>query len=988
VRLWEVVSGRLLASLHGHTGVVRGVALSGDGHLVASGGDDGTVRLWEVGSGRLLATLQGHTGWVWGVALSGDGRLLASGSEDGTVRLWEVGSGACLRPLRSDRRYERLNISGLTGVSEAQRAALLALGALEGETAPDAAAAAVQVSSPQAPTPAILWVSPPEPELLPPAPARPPTNLRAARTTFVGRSTDLTMLSQALDPAVPGSTRLLTLTGVAGGGKTRLALQVAESARDVYHDGVWLVELSPLPGSAGADLTPVVAATLAALNLHEQAGQEPLDMLIASLRSRRLLLVLDNCEHVIAAVAGLAARLLDSCPALRLLATSQQALGQVGETVWPVAPLAVPPQPTDALSADALHLLEQSEAVQLFLQRAQVAQPGFALHAGTAAGVVTICRRLDGLPLAIELAAARLNVLTVDDLLTRLEDRFRLLGRGGRTAADRHHALQATMDWSYLLLDPAEQALLRRLAVFAGGWDLPAAEAVCAGEEVAAEAVLALLDELLDRSLVYVQETDGVPRYGLLETVRHYGLQHLERAGEMAAVRDRHLNWCVTLAEQAAPALLGREQVAWLGRLEVEHDNLRAALQWALDRGHGALGLRLAARLWMFWLRRRHQREGRHWLAAFLARAPNDDDATSIALRASALDGAAWLAEDGQEFAQAAALFAQGGALRLALGQDERTNGLLINAAMEARVKGDYARATILLEESLARHRAQGNREGILVGGLGLSLSRLALVLAEQGEHARATALYEECLALVRGMGDREGVGITLLGLGDIARDQGDAARTRTYCEECLALFRDLGYQWAIGFSLNNLALAAYLDGDLALAASRAEESEALFRNPESGPALAEVLVTVGRVRGALGELAAARASLTEALTLAWAKGPHWVVAAALEEIGVQTVRQGDGADGVQFLAVVAALREVMGVPIRPADRREVEDALAAGRTSLGRLPFEEAWGSGQGLPVEQVVARLVAGPQDGQASPDRGEKSERTGLTDTEAPR
>jgi non-specific serine/threonine protein kinase len=521
------------------------------------------------------------------------------------------------------------------------------------------------------------------------------------------------------------------------------------------------------------------------------------------------------------------------------------------------------------------------------------------------------------------------------------------------------------MDWSYLLLDPAEQALLRRLAVFAGGWDLPAAEAVCAGEDVAAEAVLALLDELLDRSLVYVYVVDGVPRYGLLETVRHYGLQQLERAGEMAAVLDRHLNWCGTLAEQAASALLGPEQGGWLVRLDREHDNLRAALHWALERGHGALGLRLAAGLWMFWLRRRHQREGRRWLAAFLALAADDDDATSMATRVSALDGAAWLAEDGQDFAQAAALFAQGGALRIALGQDERTNGLLINAAMQARTGGDYARATTLLEESLARHRAQGNREGILVGGLGLSLSRLALVLAEQGAYARATALYEECLALVRGMEDREGVGITLLGLGDIARDHGDAARTRTYCEECLALFRDLGYERATGFSLNNLALAAYLDGDLALAASRAEKSEALFRNSESGPALAEVLVTVGRVRGALGELTTARASLTEALTLAWAKGPHWVVAAALEEIGVQTIRQGHGAHGVQLLAAAAALREAMGVPIRPADRQAVEDALAAACTALGGVTYDDAWSIGQSLSVEQLIARVVTGSED-----------------------
>jgi non-specific serine/threonine protein kinase len=669
VTLWDAESGRLLATLQGHTGRITGVALSGDGRLVVSGSDDATVRLWAAPSGQPLATLRGHAGGVWAVALSADGRLVASGSIDGTARLWEAGSGACLRTLRADRRYERLDITGLTGVTDAQRAALLALGA--SEPTPASIGAPDQVSSPQAPAAALVSLPPPEPDPVPLASDLPPTNVvRAARTTFVGRTIDLAALRQALDPAVPSSTRLLTLTGVAGSGKTRLALAVAEAVRAAYQDGVRLVDLSPLPASAAADLMTVVAATLAALDLHEQAGQELLDTLIASLRSRRLLLVLDNCEHVVAASAALAAHLLDACPALRILATSQQALGQAGELVWPVAPLAVPPQPTHEPTSEELQLLEQCDALQLFVQRAHAVQPGFALHRGTAASVVAICRQLDGLPLAIELAAARLGVPPVDDLLTRLDDRFRVLGRGRHALTDRHQALQTTMDWSYGLLDPAEQALLRRLAVFAGGWDLAAAEAVSAdGEVVAVEALLELLDGLLWRSLVYVHMADGVPRYGLLGTVRQYGLQQLERADETALVRYRHLAWCVALAEQAAPALLGSQQDVWLARLNREHDNLRAALQWALDRRLTMLGLRAAAALGQFW-RRRHQREGRRWLAAFLALAGEDDDAASRAARVRALESAAWLAQDWQDFAQASTLFARSGALRRALGEE------------------------------------------------------------------------------------------------------------------------------------------------------------------------------------------------------------------------------------------------------------------------------------------------------------------------------
>jgi tetratricopeptide (TPR) repeat protein len=528
------------------------------------------------------------------------------------------------------------------------------------------------------------------------------------------------------------------------------------------------------------------------------------------------------------------------------------------------------------------------------------------------------------------------------------------------------------MDWSYGLLDPTEQTVLRRLAVFAGGWDLPAAEAVIGDDEaVAADVVLELLDELLERSLVTVHDADGVPRYGLLETVRHYGLQQLERAGETAAVRDRHLNWCVTLAEQAAPALLGREQVACLARLGHEHDNLRTALRWALDHGLNTLGLRVAAGLWQFWRNRGYLSEGRHWFEALLA-LPADDDDASMVVRASALEGAAWLAEDAFDFAQAAALFAQSGAVRRALGQNERPVGPLINAALEARASGDYPRATALLEECLAQNRALGRREGTVAGDLGLSLAPgyrytfLALVLREQGRFMRAAALCEECLALQRQLGDAEGIGNALLGLGDIARDQGDVVRMRVYCEESLAIFRELGQTWAIGFALNNLALAAYLEEDLSQAVSLVEESEAIFRRLEGGLSLAEVLITVGRVRGALSEVKAAGAALAEALNLAGSQGPRWVLAAALEELGVQAVQQGQAPQGVPLLAAAATLRRAMGTPVRPADRPAIEHAVAAAHTLLGETAFSNAWTKGETLPVEHIVTRALAELADG----------------------
>jgi WD40 repeat protein/predicted ATPase/transcriptional regulator with XRE-family HTH domain len=973
IQIWEVSSSRLLANLRGHTGVVWGVALSANGRLVASGSFDGTVKLWEVASGQLLATLQGHTSVVQGVALSGDGRLLASCGQDGTVRVWMVESGEHSRTLRSDRTYERLDITGLTGVTEAQRAALLALGAVDQTLTPPALVAPRKEAAP--PPSASALVSAPVPLPVQPlaaagTPSPPPTNLPPARTTYVGRTADVANLIRALDPTMRTGARLITVTGVAGCGKTRLALAVAGAVRDAYGDGTWLVELAPLPSSPSADTTAAEAAVHAALGLQQQPGQGLPETLIAHLRPRRLLLVLDNCEHVAAACTALVVRLLGACPGLQVLATSQLPLGTAGETVWPLAALTMPDPVAGAPTEGALRLLGQSEAVQLFVERAQAVHPDFVLSAETAASVAAICRRLDGLPLAIELAAARLNVLSLEEILARLDDRFQLLRRGGRSADARHQTLQATLDWSFGLLDPAAQAVLRRLAVFSGGWELAMAEMVCAGDSVAAEAVLEVLDELLERSLVYAYEADGVPRYGMLETVRLYSLQQLERAGEAAAMWDRHLNWCAALAERAAPALQGPEQAIWLARLRREHDNLRSALQWALDRGLSTLGLRVAGGLGKFWLRGGHQGEGRRWLEALLALAADAEDNTALAARATALEGAAWLADDRHDFAQASALFDQAGALRRGLGEEGRPAGALITEGLEARASGDYARAAALLEESLVRARGLGQRERTREGDLGLALSwgnrytLLALVVRERGEYARAGALCEECLALARKRGDAEGSGMALLSLGDIARDQGDAERVRDLCGESLTVFRGLGQKWAIGFSLNNLALAARLDGDLALAASRAEESEATFRELEAETSLAEVLVTVGRIKGVQGEAAVAGAKLAEALTLAWAKGPRLFVAAALEELGVQAIEQERGVHGVHLLAAAATLRASMGVPVRPADRPALDRALATALVALGDAAFPGAWAMGQTLPLDQVVAHALAAPE------------------------
>jgi predicted ATPase/transcriptional regulator with XRE-family HTH domain len=459
-----------------------------------------------------------------------------------------------------------------------------------------------------------------------PAPPGPRSDLPVQPTSFIGRERE-----QAEVVALLGRVRLLTLTGSGGVGKTRLALVVAGDLVDQYPAGVWLVELAAL---AEPGLVPGTAAQI--LGVREEVGR-PLTASIADhLKEKRLLLVLDNCEHLVAACAALASALLRTCPHLHILATSREALEVAGEHRYRVPSLPVP---------DLTHLppperLVESAAVALFLARAQERRADFALTAQNAQAVAQVCVRLDGIPLAMELAAARVDSLSVEGIAARLDNRFRLLTGGARDALPRQRTLRATLDWSYDLLSEPEQALLDRLAVFAGGWTLAAAEAVCVGEGVEGWEVLDLLGSLVNKSLVQTEEAGGEVRYELLETVRQYGQERLAVAGGAAAVRDRHLAWCLALAEKAAPHLTGPEQGGWLTRLETEHDNLRAALVSARETGADELGLRLAAALSHFWYIRSYCSEGRGWLEAALARGGS----AWPTARARALNGAGNLA--------------------------------------------------------------------------------------------------------------------------------------------------------------------------------------------------------------------------------------------------------------------------------------------------------------------------------------------------------
>ncbi len=432
-----------------------------------------------------------------------------------------------------------------------------------------------------------------------------PNNLPIQLSSFIGRERAIAELKGLLS-----TTRLLTLTGAGGSGKTRLALQMATNLLADFEHGVWWVELAAL-----TDPTLVPQQVASSLGISEQPGRQLMDTLSDALQPKKLLLVLDNCEHLIAACAQLVETLLRSCADLRILTTSREAFTIPGETIWPVPSLGVP---------DAYHLppregLVKYEAVHLFIERAVSVLPTFRLTQENASALAQVCRRLDGLPLAIELAAARVKVLSVEQIAARLDDSYRLLAGGSRTALPRQQTLQATIDWSHHLLSEKERILFRRLSVFMGGFTLEAAEAVCAGNGIEQDEVLDLLSHLIDKSLVAVAQRSGEARYRLLETIRQYGQDKLQEFGEAANLRRNHCDWYVGLSERAESEILGARQGSWFDRLEVEHDNLRAALGWSLEQKEAETAARMGAAIWRFWLLRGYMSEGRRWLERALA---------------------------------------------------------------------------------------------------------------------------------------------------------------------------------------------------------------------------------------------------------------------------------------------------------------------------------------------------------------------------------
>ena len=718
----------------------------------------------------------------------------------------------------------------------------------------------------------------------------PATNLRPELSSFVGRAEARRDIEKLLGPA-----RLLTLVGPGGVGKTRLATRVAGDLVPRYRNGVWLVELAAL---ADASLLP--QHVVSALAVAENSGSTALESLRTHLADRELLLVLDNCEHLSAACATLARDLLRAAPGLVVLATSREPLGVPGETLWPVPPLSLPGPGANAWGSDS---------VRLFVERASAVDPEFGSSADTGAAVADICRRLDGVPLAIELAAARVRTLSVTEIADRLRDRFRLLVGRDPTAPDRHHTLRAAVDWSYEALSPTEQELFARVSVFAGGFSLGAAAAVCSPGRDDADVFDGLVD-LVDKSLVLAERSGTTTRYRLLETLRQYGAERLAASGEEPAVRDRHLAWVRSLAEEADIGLEDGDQSSWLQRLDAEEDNVRVALDWAIAHPAGDDGLRAAGALWRYWQARRRVSEGGRWLRILL-------DVTTDApppVRAKALTSAAVLVLSAPD-----------------------------TALHEAGV--DTVRS--FLEETLAIRQAARDRRGMAIALHGLGGLHFRLY-----ELDAARARFEDTLAIGRELGDDRLVAASLNNLGNVALNainrgeplpQGlDAG---SLYEESVRLWRALGDDLATAAALGDLGAVAIHALRYAEASAAFAEGAGIFRRLGVRGGFVAYTTRLAEIAQRQADYAGARSVLEELLSAGRDLCDPSLEARGLIELAEVWWAEGDHVEARRLFEEAAAIGRTLDVrwPLYEALNGLGVLALQRDQVSHARLLFEQA---------------------------------------------
>jgi predicted ATPase/class 3 adenylate cyclase/Tfp pilus assembly protein PilF len=721
-----------------------------------------------------------------------------------------------------------------------------------------------------------------------------PNNLPAQTTPLIGRENEIRAVKEQLSNT---NVRLLTLSGVGGTGKTRLALQAAADMVDEFEHGVFFVPLAAL--HAPALVLPTIAQAFA---VREGAGRPLQEQLQDYLREKQMLLVLDNFEQVIDA-APLITDLLRAAPGLKVLVTSREVLRLSGETDYPVPPLSLP----DPKRLPPLERLTQYEAVALFMERALAVKAAFTVTNENAPAVAEICYRLDGLPLAIELAAARVRVLPPQRMLPELSHRLSFVMGGARDLPARQKTLRRAIDWSHDLLAGDEQKLFRRLAVFVGGCTLEAIEAVCNLENDLS--VLDTVESLVGKSLVKQAEPHGEPRFAMLETIREYAGESLIAAGDKERVRDRHRDYFLALAEEAEPKLLGVEQAAWLRRLEEEHDNLRSALDWSLAETGPGGGLRLCGALQRFWLVRGHLAEGREWCMRVLGKAGGEERTPE----------------------RAKALIAAGGL---------------------AYVQGDYPAARTRHEESLAIQRQLGDR-----GGMATSLNNLANVALGQGDLASARALHEESLAISRELGDRRGIARSLHNLGTVACGQCDFASGQALFEESLAIMRELGDLRGLAHTLYDLGKVAFEQGDYLAARALYEKSLTIARELGDRWRIAASLHDAGHVAFELGDYPAARKLFEEGLAIRRELGDRPGIAYSLEALAAVVAAPGGSLRAAWIWGAAERLRAEVGSPLPLNGRPRYDRRVAAARAAVGyNAAFHHAWQEGRALTLEQAI--------------------------------
>jgi non-specific serine/threonine protein kinase len=733
------------------------------------------------------------------------------------------------------------------------------------------------------------------------------TNLPAQLPSLIGRDEAILTVCDRLLAARPG---LLTLTGPGGCGKTRLAVAVAESLLDNFEDGVWLVDLAPIARGA---LVP--AAILSAVGLRVSSGQSGQARLLESLPGRSLLLVLDNCEHLAESCATLADELLRASPALRILATSREPLRVAGEQLWPVAGLPF----VDPDRGFQYEHVMASPAARLFVERAQAVRPEFALTTENFRAVGSICSRLGGLPLAIELAAARTELLSPAQILTRLDDAFAVLAGYRRTGPARHQTIRASIAWSYQLLDPDERLLFARLAVFAGGWTLESAEAVCGGHGLPTEKVLDALENIVSKSLVAADAHESTVRHRFHETVRQYAREQLDTDNSATYLEQQHTDYFVRLAEAAEPHLRTGEQISWLVRLDVERDNFRAALSWAAEHSRNDVGLRLACALWRYWGLRGDFSEGRDWLDLFLNR--SELGAIASPQRARALAAAGSLSFAQGALASAAAYSRESLELFAEL-SDKSGMGLALNLLGGTAVRnGDFTLATGYFEQSAAAHR-----EGGSLAGLASSIFNLGRLKRREGDRTLAVALIHEGLEIWRNLGDRHGIGNSLLALAEIKLESGDPERAEDLLQESLDLFRHLGDSHGTAWALGDMGRLAYLRGDY-----------------ERG-----------------------RVAILQSLQLNRDTGQFTGIAICLRQLASFDATAGDYGRAARLLGGAARLEKAVGHLVEADLAEQHAVTTATIKDEIGEENFSAAYESGRSESTESIVRFALDGGVDG----------------------